>query len=132
MAKKLEIGIGLVSVVVALAAWLFPVSSLKEKSNALAEDRDYKKNFDNNLLSAPSLIVSGTGAQVKILVGPDDISFTGGEVSKTGAVQTIYIKSDQKIDLKITGTGAKVFIQSSLIPYIRVSATATGGVIYEL
>lgn len=127
MGKKIEIGIALAGVVISLAAWLFPISSLYTSSSNVVGEPFYKVFFPS-----PTLLVSGTGARVKILKGSDDSGFSGGEVSKTGAESTVYIRYGQKINLELTGTGAEVLVQSGLMQYIKINNTATGGTIHEL
>ncbi|WP_369921827.1 hypothetical protein AB8E32_06140 [Marinomonas polaris] len=82
--------------------------------------------------NVPTLLVSGTSAEVKILIGPDDAPFLGAQVSSTNAESTIYISRGQKINLKLTGAGAKVWVQPELMPYINVNNSAVGGKVREL
>lgn len=82
--------------------------------------------------NAPTLFVSGANAEVKILIGPDDAPFSGGQVSSANAESKIYVSRGQKINLKLTGANAKVWVQSELMPYINVTNLASGGKIREL
>lgn len=132
MVRKLEIGIGLAGLAIGLAAWLFPVSASYLSSDDLANPSNQKEPFYKSLIPVPTLLVSGTGARVEIMIGPNDSEFAGGEVSKSVAESTIYLKRGQKINLNLTGTGAAVFVQSELMPYMNVRNTATGGSIREL
>lgn len=132
MVRKLEIGIGLAGLAIGLAAWLFPVSASYQSSDDVANPSNQKEPFYKSLAPVPRLLVSGSGARVDIMVGPDDAEFAGGGVSKSGAESIIYLKRGQKIDLDLTGTGATVFVQSELMPYMNVKNTATGGSIREL
>lgn len=132
MSRKLEIGIALAGVVIGAVAWLFPMTSMKISGDTETEPTTHSGPFYKALLPDPTLLVSGTGARVTILIGPDNVDFSGGKVSKTGTENTFYIKRGQKINLEITGTGARVFVQSGLLPYININNTATGGSIYEI
>ena len=101
----------------------FPTSkSVQSHSEALPAQMD----------NAPTLFVSGANAEVKILIGPDDAPFSGGQVSSANAESTIYVSRGQKINLKLTGSNAKVWVQSELMPYINVANLASGGKIGEL
>lgn len=126
MARKLEISISLAVLLIAILAWRFPVST-----SASNEQATFKEPFYKSLLPAPSLTVSGTGAKVQILSNIN-ATFTGGEVSETGSKSTIYIKPKQKIKLILSGTGAKVFIQDSLMPFVTIKNTATGGSVHAI
>tara|TARA_R110001606_G_C15372887_1_gene649722 strand:- start:1920 stop:2474 length:555 start_codon:yes stop_codon:yes gene_type:complete len=94
--------------------------------------QSHTKALPEKINNAPTLFVSGANAKVKILIGPDDIIFSGGQVSSINAESTFYISRGQKINLKLTGTGAKVWVQSELMPYINVTNTAVGGKVREL
>lgn len=120
MARKLEISIALVALLIAILAWRFPVSTSTNN-----EQPTLKEPFYKSLLLTPSLTVSGTGAKVQILSNVN-ATFSGGEVSETGSKSTIYIKPKQRIKLILSGTGAKVFIQASLMPFVTVKNTAIG------
>tara|TARA_R110001606_G_scaffold398655_1_gene578236 strand:- start:1296 stop:1697 length:402 start_codon:yes stop_codon:yes gene_type:complete len=117
------------SIIVALAAWLFPTVSSSNAVNTVSRN---VIPFYQSFLSTPELLVSGTGAEVKILIGPDDAPFSGGQISSTNTESTIYISRGQKVNLKLTGTGAKVWVQSELMPYINITNTAVGGKVREL
>ncbi|WP_421854439.1 hypothetical protein [Marinomonas sp.] len=92
----------------------------------------HTETLPEKMNNAPTLLVSGTGAKVKILIGPDDAPFSGGKVTSSNTEGTIYVSRGQKINLKLTGTGAKVWVQSELMPYINVTNTALGGKVREL
>ena len=96
------------------------------------QNQNYLEALPAQMNHAPTLLVSGSGAEVKILLGPDDAPFSGGQVSSLNAESTFYISRGQKINLKLTGTGAKVWVQSELMPYINVTNTAVGGKVREL
>ncbi|UTW01254.1 hypothetical protein KDW99_09050 [Marinomonas rhizomae] len=129
MIKKKEFWFWFTSIIVALGTWLFPMAS---SSSVVDTASSNLTSFYQSLLPNPELLVSGTGAEVKILIGPDDAPFSGAQVSSTNAESTIYISRGQKINLKLTGTGAKVWVQSELMPYINVNNSASGGKIREL
>ncbi|MGH1378983.1 MAG: hypothetical protein ACRBB3_09205 [Alphaproteobacteria bacterium] len=132
MTRKLEIGIGVTGVVIALAAWLLPMPPSYISGNTVSELSIQREPFYQSLFPRPTLLVSGTGVRVRILMGPNDTEFSGGEISTTGSESTVYIKRGQKINLNLTGTGTRVFVQSGLMPYINVKNTATGGSVHEL
>ena len=126
--KKKEFWFWFTSIIVALGTWLFPMAS---SSSVVDTASGNLTSFYQSLLPNPELLVSGTGAEVKILIGSDDAPFLGGEVISTNAESTIYISRGQKINLKLTGTGAKVWVRSELMPYINVTNTASGGKVRE-
>ncbi|TNE82569.1 MAG: hypothetical protein EP334_01490 [Gammaproteobacteria bacterium] len=132
MIRKIELGIGLAGLAIGLAAWLFPMSVSHVSGEDVTIQPSQKEPFYKSLMPTPTLLISGTGARVAIMVGPNDAEFEGGEVSETGAESTIYLKKGQKINLNLTGTGASVFVQAGLMPYINIKNTATGGSIREL
>ena len=127
--KKKEFWFWFTSIIVALGTWLFPMAS---SSSVVDTASSNLTSFYQSLLPNPELLVSGTGAEVRILIGPDDAPFLGAQVSSTNAESTIYISRGQKINLKLTGTGAKVLVQSELMPYINVNNSAVGGKVREL
>lgn len=127
--KKKEFWFWFTSIIVALGTWLFPMAS---SSNVVNTASSNLTSFYQSLLPNPELLVSGTGARVTILLGPDDAPFSGGQVSSTNTESKIYVSRGQKISLKLTGTGAKVWVQSELMPYINVTNSAVGGKVREL
>ena len=125
MTNKLTISISLAGVLVGLAAWLFPLPPSPNALNNVV--------VNSSLASAtPTILVSGTGAQLKILKGSNDTEFYGANITQTSADSTVYIRPGQKIVLELTGTGAKVLVQSGLMQYIKIHNSATGGSIHEL
>lgn len=106
-----------------------PVQSFLPTSESIQSHTEALLAQMNN---APTLFVSGANAEVKILIGPDDAPFSGGQVSSANAESKIYVSRGQKINLKLTGANAKVWVQSELMPYINVTNLASGGKIREL
>lgn len=106
-----------------------PIQSFFPTSESIQSHTEVLPEKMNN---APTLFVSGVNAEVKILIGPDDAPFSGGQVSSANAESTIYVSRGQKINLKLTGSGAKVWVQSELMPYINVNNSASGGSVREL
>ncbi|QUX91617.1 hypothetical protein CYL31_09425 [Marinomonas sp. A3A] len=106
-----------------------PIQSLFPTSESIQSHTEALPEKMNN---TPTLFVSGANAEVKILIGPDDAPFSGGQVSSANAESTIYVSRGQKINLKLTGSNANVWVQSELMPYINVNNSASGGSVREL
>jgi hypothetical protein len=127
--KKKEFWFWFTSIIVALGTWLFPMASSSSVVNTASSNLT---SLYQSLLPNPELLVSGTGARVTILLGLDNAPFSGGQVSSTNTESKIYVSRGQKINLKLTGTGAKVWVQPELMPYINVTNSAVGGKVREL
>lgn len=113
--RKIEISIALAGIGVALAAWLFPISASQQSSPT-----------GSSGASPATLLISGTGANVKVRKGPNGTTYVSSEISSAGSDSVIYLPLGQALKLEVSGTGAEVLIEAALMPQIQVISTATG------
>lgn len=72
------------------------------------------------------LVISATGADIKILEGDPNYPYQGGVVSSTGAEQTIYLPRGQRLSVELSGTGAELAIDRSVARQVSVNNSGVG------
>lgn len=82
--------------------------------------------------SPATLIVSGSGVNLKILEGVSSSPYTGGEISSSGAEQVVYLPVGQPLLLQVTGSGADIAIQPAIAPFVSISSSGSGTDVHDL
>ena len=84
------------------------------------------KNTSPSINSRSKLIISATGANVKIKESKNGVLYPGGEISSTGINQIIYIPKGQPLTIDLTGTGVDLKISNNIADQIAVNNSGTG------
>lgn len=136
MKKRLEvitIILTMVGILVAIGAWLYPVSQGAPSRDAGVR-RNVLSGFDQlkeAALPTAVLSVTATGARVELRLGDDGRRYAGGYISETGGESVVYLPVGQRLNVEISGTGSIVAVQSELMPYLQMRNTGTGNKVIE-
>ncbi len=120
MNNKIQLIFAMLSVLIALCAWLFPLqtSFLNTVTN---ENSLNKKIISKNLVKrifSSELLISGLNIDVFIKKGSRQ--YQGGEVRGMNEKSTIYVSKEQILNVIAKGSNIKLIIEKEIIENISI------------
>lgn len=120
MNNKIQLIFGMLSIIIALCAWLLPLQ--KGLINTITNENILNKKIASTNLGkrdfSSKLFVSGLNIEIFIKKGSRE--YQGGEVRGMNEKSTIYISRNQGLDIKANGSNIKFMIEKDILENVNI------------